>query len=187
MSFVPEFIRSYADSARKVQEHWTAQLEETIASVTESAKDKLPNVSEESVAKGVDDFFDAWVNAIESQRTQTKTALANRLADARTARARVGELEERGRAQADSFMEAARTERDAVTSRLESQLRVINEQFQGVREAARGSAGSDPVVVPGSVVTDSNQSDEAHVDAAGEADAPRQSVDNEDAEGQPLS
>lgn len=156
MSFVPEFIRSYAESARKVQEHWSAQLEETVASVTDSAKDRMPDVSEEKLAKGVDDFFDAWVNAIESQRDQTKRALAHRMEEANAAKAKVGELEERGRAQAGTFMEAARSERDAVKSRLEEQLRNVNEQFQSVRDVARRrtSDSGQPTVVKGSVVNE---------------------------------
>lgn len=143
MSFVPEFMQSYVDSARKVQENWIKSFE----SITENAgkKVKFPAFSEMEPEKGVDEFFDRWVKAIETQRAMTKKVVGFQVEATKSAVTKAEAMGEKGKEQASNLFAGAKGDGEGVAAKLEEQMHQVaetmNEQLRAAREAVADLTG----------------------------------------------
>ena len=143
MSFVPEFMQSYVDSARKVQENWIKSFE----SVTENAgkKVKLPAISEMDPEKGVDEFFDRWIKAIETQRAMTKKVVGFQVEATKSAVSKAEAVGGKGREQAAGLLAGAKGDGEGVAAKLEEQMHQVaetmNEQLRAAKEAVSELTG----------------------------------------------
>lgn len=172
MSLVPEFMQSYVDSARKVQENFIKSFE----SVTENAgtKVKFPTFAEFDPEKGVDEFFDRWVKAIEMQRAMTKKVVGFQVETTKSAVSKAEELGEKGREQAASLFAGAKGDGEGVAAKIEEQMHQVvetmNEQLKAAREAVAdltGKARTKGEVIEGELA-DAADSAEKKADEAGD-------------------
>ena len=179
MSFVPEFMQQYVDSARKVQENWIKSFE----SVTENAgkRVKLPSFSEMDPEKGVDEFFDRWIKAIETQRAMTKKVVGFQVEATKSAVSKAEELGGKGKEQAANLLAGAKGDGEGVAAKLEEQMHqvaeTLNEQLKAAREAVSDLAGRAKVkgeVIEGELA---DTVDEAAEKAADVADDAQEKVD----------